>query len=84
MCFFSVFAFLLLSASVSAATTANENERIHQQFRRRLILNEQQVSLKVNPLLPVSAPTTVDENQRSDEQLLPFYEQMQVNSSASW
>jgi hypothetical protein len=45
---FSVFVFLLLSASVSAATDANENQRSHQQLRRRHLLNEQQVSLKVN------------------------------------
>jgi hypothetical protein len=45
---FSTFTILLLSVSASAATAASENKRSHQNLRRRHLLNEQQVSLKVN------------------------------------
>jgi hypothetical protein len=49
---FSVLVVLLLSAaaslSVSAATADNENQRSHHLLRRRSLLNDQQVSLKVN------------------------------------
>jgi hypothetical protein len=43
---FSILAIVLLSASVSAYA-ANEDQRGHQLLRRR-VLNEQQVTLKVN------------------------------------
>jgi hypothetical protein len=45
---FSILALLLLPASASAATTANKNQHSHPKLRRRHLLNEQQVSLKVN------------------------------------
>jgi hypothetical protein len=44
---FTVLAILFLSASVSADAAANEDQRSHQLLRRR-VLNEQQVTLKVN------------------------------------
>jgi hypothetical protein len=45
---FIVLAILFVSASVSAAAAANEDQRSHQLLRRRRVLNEQQVTLKVN------------------------------------
>jgi hypothetical protein len=46
---FSILAIVLLSASASvSANAANEDQRSHQLLRRRRVLNEQQVTLKVN------------------------------------
>jgi hypothetical protein len=58
---FSVFAILLVLASVSAAAAnenENENQRSHQKLRRRVLNEQQQVSLQVNLAANCQVETT--------------------------